>query len=239
MSRITSQGTVISISDKSVDVATDALDIASATKAKPCIITLAVGAAAPAVGATVVPRNTGWNSIEGRPLRVSVVAGQAVTVEDTDTTAELADINTTGTPPGTLENWSAAGKMVELCRSNFNLNNPAGATIDVTTLCDEAHRIVAGLPAVGTWTAAGFYDQNDAAMFLARDAYRSGNNVLIDVRFRDGSGVMFMGTVNTFDLTLGINAAVANAIGGNVDGLVSFYKTPPTGFVPLSMAMAA
>lgn len=232
MSRITSQGTVISISDKSVAPA--ALGIVSATKAKPCTITLAVGTP-PAVGATVVPRNTGWLSLEGRAFRVSTVAGQVITLEDSDTTNEVGAIKTDAdVPAAEVEDWSAAGKMIELCRSTFNLNQPAGATIDVTTLCDEAHRIVPGLPAVGTWTAAGFYDQNDAAMFLARDAYRSGDSVLVDVRFRDGSGVMFMGTVNTFDLTLGINAAVANNMGGNVDGLVSFYKTPPTGFVPLS-----
>jgi hypothetical protein len=234
MSRITSQGTVISISDNAVDVEATALGIVSATKAKPCTITLAVGTA-PVVGSTVVPRNTGWSTIEGRAFRVSVVAGQVITLEDSNTTRELADIKTDAdTPSASVENWSTAGKMVELCRSNFNLNNPAGATIDVTTLCDEAHRIVPGLPAVGTWSAAGFYDQNDTAMFLARDAYRSGETVLIDVRYRDGSGVMFMGTVNTFDLTMGINAAVTNNLGGNVDGLVSFYKTPPTGFVPLA-----
>jgi hypothetical protein len=228
MSRITSQGTVIMINDPATDPVSH--DVASATKAKPCVLTLGIGSA-PVVGAIVVPRNTGWLSLDDRPFKVKTVAAQAITLEDSDTSAEVADIKTSAdTPSAVVEEPS----WLELCRSTFNLNAPAGATIDVTTLCDDAHRIVPGLPAVGTWTANGFYDMDDMAMFAARDAYRSGSDVVIDVRFRDGGGVTFVGTVNTFDLTLGINAAVANNLGGNVDGLVSFYRTPAPGFVPRS-----
>lgn len=226
MARITSQGTVIMIDDPATAPAS--ADIASATKAKPCVVTLAAAAVAPAVGDVIVPRDTGWKSLDGRPFKVSAVALLVITLEDSDTTGEVDAIKTSADdPPAVIEKPA----WLELCRSTFNLNAPAGATIDVTTLCDDAHRIVPGLPALGTWTAAGFYDMNDDAMFAARDAYRSGDDVLLDVRFRDGSGVTFAATVNTFDLTLGVNAAVANNIGGNVDGLVSFYKTPPPGFV--------
>jgi hypothetical protein len=42
-----------------------------------------------------------------------------------------------------------------------------------------------------------------------------------------------MAIVNTYDVTLGINVAVANTIGGQIDGRVNFYKTPAPGFVPL------
>jgi hypothetical protein len=178
-----------------------------------------------------VPVGTGWASIDGRPFRVSAVAAQVVTLEDSDTVAEPNPITVAATSKVNI--YGAANALVELCRSTFNLNQPAGATIDVTTLCDDAHRIVAGLPAIGTWTAAGFYDANDTALLLARDAYRSGVSVVISVIFRDGSSVQFMGTVNQMDITLGINAAVANTIGGNVDGLVSWAKTLPPGFVPL------
>jgi hypothetical protein len=228
MSRLSSQGSVLMISNN-LDAVSD--NVAGATKAKPCVVTLAAGATPPAVGDSVVPRGTGWNSIEGMPFRVSAVAGQAVTLEDSDTTREQADI-------------AAAAKLsvptwLELCRSNFNANQPAGTTLDVTTMCDLAHRIVAGLPAIGTWTAAGFYDVNDTAMFHARDAYRSGEDVAFQVVLNDGSGWMFMAIVNTFDLTLGLNAAVANNIGGQIDGQVHFFKTPPVGFVPLTSQAAA
>lgn len=225
MSRLSSQGSVIMISD---DVDAVSAPITAATKAKPCVITSTSTAV---VGDIVVPRNTGWKSLDDQPFKVSVVAAGALTLEDSDTTNEQATLNTTGTPPASV----STPTFLELCRSNFTANNPAGATIDVTTLCDIAHRIVAGLPAVGTWTAAGFYDCNDAAMFRARDYYRSGDDCILDVILPDGCGWTFAAIVNTFDVTLGINAAVANTIGGQIDGQVHFYKTPPPGFVAHSV----
>lgn len=224
--RLSSQGTVIMINDPATDPTP--LDIASATKAKPCVITLGVGETAPVVGDIVVPRNTGWASLDGRPFKVSTVAVEAITLEDSNTIGEANPIKTSVDDPSAVVETNT---WLELCRSTFNLNAPAGATIDVTTLCDDAHRIVPGLPAVGTWTANGFYDISDAAMFAARDAYRTGEGVILDVRLRDGSGWTFAGSVNTFDMSLGVNAAVANNLGGNVDGLVSMYKTPAPGFI--------
>jgi hypothetical protein len=226
--RISSQGTVIMISEKAPPPATP-IDIVSATKAAPCVVTVGAGGTLPVVGDIIVPRNTGWNSIEAMPFKVMAATAGALTLEDSDTTREPNDINTTGTPAGTVE----IPTFLELCRSNFTANNPAGATIDVTTLCDTAHRIVAGLPAIGTWTAAGFYDCQDDALARARDAYRSGEDVVIDVRLPDGCGFTFMAIVNTFDVTLGINVAVANTVGGQIDGRVNFYKTPAPGFVPM------
>jgi hypothetical protein len=225
--RISSQGSVIMISD---DIDATSVDIVSATKAKPCTITVAAGAS-PVVGDIIVPRNTGWNSIEAMPFKVKSITGGVITLEDSDTSRESADINTTVAPHGTIE----VPTFLELCRSNFTANQPAGSTIDVTTLCDVAHRIVAGLPAIGTWNAAGFYDCKDAALWRARDVYRSGEDVIIDIRLADGCGFTFAAIVNTFDVTLGINAAVANTLGGQIDGQVHFYETPAPGFVPLTL----
>jgi hypothetical protein len=219
MARLSSQGSIIMISD---DIDAVSVDITAATKAKPCVLTCAVGAA-PVVGDIVVPKGTGWNSIEAMPFKVSAVAAGQITLEDSDTTDEVADI--------AADASLGVPTFLELCRSNFTANNPAGATIDVTTLCDIAHRIVAGLPAIGTWNAAGFYDCGDLALARARDAYRTGEDVVIDVRLPDGCGWTFMAIVNTFDVTLGINAAVANTLGGQIDGGIHFYKTPAPGFV--------
>lgn len=231
MSRITSHGSQIMIHN--VNNAPTYLGISSATKAKPCVITCAAGTA-PAVGDVIIPRNTGWPTIEGRPFKVSVVAAQVITLEDSDTTTEPGTILTSGaTPPSQIEKTT----WLELCRSTFNLTGPAGAVIDITTLCDDAHKVVSGLPAINTWTAAGFYDANDAALLVARDAYRSGRYLGFDVRFRDGTGITFMGSVNQMDLTMGINAAVGNNLGGNVDGQVNWYKTPAAGFVVLPSMM--
>ena len=226
MSRLSSQGSVIMISD---DIEANQWSIVSATKAKPCVVTLVAGTA-PQAGEIVVPHGTGWPSIDDMPFKVSNVAGQALTLEDSDTTKEAAAINA-------VDGLVFGPTWLELCRSNFNANTPAGATIDVTTLCDVAHRIVPGLPAIGTWTAAGFYDCQDAALDRARDCYRSGEEPVIDVRLPDGCGWTFMAIVNTFDVSLGINAAVANNIGGQIDGQVHFYKTPPPGFVPRTLGL--
>ena len=220
MSRISSQGSIIMISD---DIDAASAPITAATKAKPCVLTSTTGAV---VGDIVVPRGTGWNSIDDMPFKVSAVAAGAITLEDSDTSDEVNDAAADAT--------LSAPTFLELCRSNFTANNPAGATIDVTTLCDTAHRIVAGLPAIGTWNAAGFYDCSDVALQRARDCYRSGEDCIIDVRLSDGCGWTFAAIVNTFDVTLGVNAAVTNALGGQIDGLVHFYKTPAPGFVSRS-----
>lgn len=220
MSRISSQGSIIMISD---DIDAVSAPITAATKAKPCVLT---STSAAVVGDIVVPRGTGWNNIEGMPFKVSAVAAGAITLEDSDTSSEVNDLATEAT--------LSTPSFLELCRSNFTANNPAGATIDVTTLCDTAHRIVAGLPAIGTWTAAGFYDCDDTALARARDYYRSGEDCIIDVRLPDGCGWTFAAIVNTFDVTLGVNAAVTNTVGGQIDGQVHFYKTPAPGFAAQS-----
>ena len=217
MSRLSSQGSTIVIQDTTGTVQT--IKVASATKAKPCVITLATGTA-PIVGTVVIPRLTGWPSIDNMPFKVSLVAAQVITLEDSDTTSEVATINST---VGTIDKPT----FLELCRANFTANQPAGATIDVTTLCDDAHKIVAGLPAIGTWTAPGFYDCADLALQVARDAYRSGAKVALDIRLPDGCGFTFMAIVNTYDVALGVNVAITNTVGGQIDGTVHFYKTPP------------
>jgi len=216
MSRISSQGTVIDI--QSTDPITSK-PITAATKAKPCVLTVTGSTAA--VGDIVVPKNTGFASLDDRPFAVAATATGSVTLEDSDTTDETATLNAAAT----LDEPT----MIELCRSTLTLNNPAGATIDVTTLCDQAHKIVSGLPAIATWAANGFYDQNDVALFAARDYYRSGDIVAFRARFADGSGVAWAGNVNVFDITAGINAAVTSNLGGNVSGLMSFFPTAAGG----------
>lgn len=214
MSRISSQGTVIQIQSGASPAGAP---ITAATKAKPCVLTGTTLTGA--VGDIVVPKGTGFASIDGRPFKVTAAtAGTSVTLGDSDTSAEVGTLGAGAIleePP-----------LVELCRSTFTVNNPAGATIDVTTLCDDAHKIVSGLPAIGTWQANGFYDYADSAMAKARDYYRSGEVVTLVATFRDKSGIAFNANVNLFDISAGVNAAVTNNLGGNVDGLVSAFSPP-------------
>ena len=212
MSRISSQGTTIFIESADAPAGDP---ITAAAKAKPCVLTVTTATAV--VGDVVVPRGTGFSSLDDRPFPVIAAAAGSITLGDSDTTGEAGVV-----AAGTLE----LPPLEELCRSTFTINNPAGATIDVTTLCDDAHKIVSGLPAIGTWQANGFYDKDDVAMWAARDYYRSGEIVTFKVIFRDGSGLAFAANVNTFDVTAGINAAVTNNMGGNISGLVSAIPAP-------------
>ena len=83
-----------------IDDGTDPVpvDIVSATKAKPCVVTVtALGA--PVVGDIIVPRNTGWDSIEGDAFQgVGVDGGRACAGRQRPTSRRANDINTTGTP---------------------------------------------------------------------------------------------------------------------------------------------
>src|SRR3569833_1874924 len=97
MARLSSQGSVIMISD---DIDAASAPITVATKAKLCVLTVTGTTAVK--GDIVVPRNTGWNSIESMPFKVLDVTADAVTLEDSDTSEEVADINTTGETPASL-----------------------------------------------------------------------------------------------------------------------------------------
>ena len=66
--------------------------------------------------------------------------------------------------------------------------------------------------------------ERDEGIFLACSSIPL-EDCVIDVRLRDKTGWTFMGIVQTFDVSLGINAAVANTVGGQIDGEVHFYKT--------------
>jgi len=221
MARISSQGTVIKIG---TDLSLVSTAITLVTNTKPAVITVA-STTSIALGSIIIPRDTGYNSLDGQAFAAEAVdtTAKTVTLADSDTT------NDTGVTLGASA-MADVPKMEELCRSTFTVMGPAGATIDVTTLCDEAHRIVSGLPAIGTWTANGFYDYQDTVLKKARDYYRSGDTIPIMAVFRDKSGLTFMGTINTYDITLGINAAVTTNIGGNVDGIVNLFD-PIAGMV--------
>lgn len=214
MSRISSQGTVIMIQND--DAEEDVAPITAITKAKPAVLSIAASTAV--VGDIVIPNGTGFKSLDGRPFKVITKTAAAVTLEDSDTSKEVGAATATGK--------LGIVPFIELCRSTFSVNQPAGATIDVTTLCDEAHRIVSGLPAISTWQANGFYDYSDAAMLSALDIYRSGDFVTLMAIFRDNSGLVFTGNVNVFDIAAGVNAAVTNNVGGNIDGRVNLFAPP-------------
>lgn len=208
MANISSQGTRIYIWD---GVAPSNHVITAVTKAKPAVVSV-VSATGLAVGDIVVPSGTGFASIDDMPFRVSAVAALDITLEDSDTTDEAGTADA-----GDLDEYN----LIELCVANFNANQPAGATLDVTTMCDVARKTLTGLPGQGTWTANGFWNVSDAAQLAARDAYRSQELQVFRAIFRDNSGIVFRGTMGQNDIGTAVDAPVTVAFGGNIFGFVN------------------
>ena len=188
--------------------------ITAATKAKPCVLTVTGTTVQP--GDVVVPKGTGFFSLDGIAYVVKSVLTGAVTLADSDTTRETGTVPATG---ATLEKPT----MVEIPRSNINVNQPASPTIDVTTLADPAHRVVSALPALATWQGNGFWDKDDASIDVARGYQRTGEFVAFKVEYSDGSGLAFRANVNQFDAVAGVNQAVTANMGGQVDGPVNKF----------------
>lgn len=190
--------------------------ISAVTKASPAVVTVA-SATGIAVGDIVVPKATGFKSIDDFPFRVAAVSTNDITLEDSDTTDEAGTANA-----GDLDEYT----LVELCVANFTTDQPAGTTLDVTTMCDVARRTLSGLPGQGTWTANGFHDGSDASQQIAREAYRSGDDQVFRLIFRDGSGVLFAGVLNQLNIGAAVDAPVTIALGGTINGRVQFQDTP-------------
>jgi hypothetical protein len=218
--RQSSQGTKFMV--QSGDLAAGTA-LAAATKAKPATISFDTAAPAGlAVGDIVVPSLTSWKSLDNRPFEVSVLAALVATLFGSDTTKE---VNPFGA--GALASVVA---FSEACMATLTLSNPAGTTIDATTLCDDARVTLSGMPAVSTWQATGFWDADDAVQARLQDLYTSGEYVVFKVQFADGSGVTFSGNVTSFDIRAGVDQAVAITVGGNLSGGMSrLQKTAPAG----------
>ena len=128
----------------------------------------------------------------------------------------------------------------EACMATLTLTNPAGTTIDATTLCDDARVTLSGMPAVSTWQATGFWDADDAVQARLQELYTTGQYVVFKVQFADGSGVTFSGNVTSFDIRAGVDQAVAITVGGNLSGGMSrLQKTAPAGLAAPPAQQAA
>jgi hypothetical protein len=170
-------------------------------------------------GDVVLPKGFGWKSIDGAPFQIDIDdTAKTVTLLESDASAE-ANAATLGTiTPVTFG---------ETCVTAWTLTEPAGTTIDTTTLCDTARSIIGGLPGIPTWQVTGFWDAEDPMQKSMRDVYKSGQTRVFECRFNDGSGVLYLGTVNTYDIRAGIDQAVAYTAGGQVSGGVNDIPFDP------------
>lgn len=204
--KLTSQGTKFYVA---ASVGAPGAAVTAITKAAPPVLTWGTIPPTLADGDIVVPKGFGWRSIDNRVFPVANIATATAELFGADTTEEL--------PAATLGTLSEV-VWGESCMATITLSSPAGTTIDVTTLCDSARETIDGLPAVSTWQATGFWDASDPMQARLRALYKTGEKVPFEVIFNDGSGMVFMGSVNQFDVTVGIDQAVAFTVGGNVSG---------------------
>lgn len=209
MANQSSQGTRIEMWD---GIAPVTHAITGVTKATPAVVSVAV-ATGLTVGDIVVPKNTGFKSIDEFPFRISAVSTLAITLEDSDTSAEPG-----AAIAGSLDEY----QLVEVCMAGFSTNQPAGSQIDVTTMCDVARRTLTGLPGQGTFSANGFWDAADTVQAIARAAYRSALQQVFRVRFKDNSGAMFRGALNQLNFAAAVDAGVTITMGGTINGRVQY-----------------
>ncbi|HKV17353.1 MAG TPA: hypothetical protein VJQ81_20070, partial [Reyranella sp.] len=194
--------------------------VTAITKAAPPLLTWAAIPAGLADGDLVLPQGFGWRSIDNRPFKLANVG-------DVANTAELAGADTSGELAAASLGTLSEVTFGESCMATITLSSPAGTTIDVTTLCDAARETIDGLPGVSTWQATGFWDAQDPMQATLRALYKSQQKVPIQVIFNDGSGLLFMGSVNQFDITVGVDQAVAFTVGGNISGPITDLPIDP------------
>lgn len=223
--RISSTGTKFYV--QATDLAAGTT-ITSATKAKPCVLSMAAVPPEAVVGALVQVIGTGWKSLDNLVFEVEAVTTGTVTLHDSDT----SDETTTMLAGATM----AVVPMSEACMATLTFNSPAGNVVDVTTLCDIARETVSGMPAISTWQATGFWDKDDPVQSRLRDLYRSGKRVAFKVVFSDGSGLAFRANVNTFDVRAGVDQSVAITVGGSMSGPTSALGTVPASLLADALA---
>lgn len=221
MSKLSSQGTKFYLGT----FGTPTGPVTAITKAAPPLLTWAAIPAGLAEGDIVMPQGFTWRSIDNRLFK-------AIDVGDTPNTLHLEGADTSTELGAAQLGTLAEVSFVESCMATITLSSPAGTTIDVTTLCDSARETIDGLPAVSTWQATGFWDAADPMQASLRALYKSSERAPFQVIFNDGSGLMFMASVNQFDISIGVDQAVSYTIGGNISGPITDLPmtNPATGF---------
>jgi hypothetical protein len=204
--------------------------IASATKAAPCVLTFTTLPAAVVAGDVVVPKGTGWRSIDDKPFGVQAidVTNKRITLYASDTSKETLTMSPTANLAEVI--------FQEFCMATATFTSPPGSDIDVTTLCDDFREVVAGLPALATWGSTGFWDSTDNVQATLGILYRSGAKAIYKAIFRDLSGLTFLATTTSMEVATGVDQAVTLSLGGTVSGGIRRIVPEGVGGTPV-MAM--
>jgi hypothetical protein len=113
---------------------------------------------------------------------------------------------------------------VEICLATFVRTSPPPSQIDVTTMCDDVRKKVAGLRDSGTFRFDGFYDSADASQIFLRTWFTSGQLRRMSIVPKDNSVIIFDGYCTALGESFGVDQAVTIQGEGVVEGDVFYYR---------------
>jgi hypothetical protein len=217
--RLASVGTQFSMQSDVVDIAA----IVEATRAAPCLLTLTLSPDFLLLDEVVRIDGTNWGSLRDQTFGIAMHSGRNVLLQDSDTRREPGPLGA-----GTLQQVV----LGESCQATFTLSAEPGSDIDITSICSPTRRTMPGDAGAITWEATGFWDRDDPFQKRARDLYQAGTIVAFKVMFRDGSGFLFSASIKRFDITAGVDQAVAFNLGGTLVDIIRDLPPPLGPFAP-------
>lgn len=228
MARIASTKTQVMFGDGTAAVSQA---ITAATKAKPCVLTVAsiVGIVA---GDLVRVTGTGFKSLDGRVFPVLTAAASSITLAGSDTVGEAATLTAATAKADSY-------KKTACCFATFSRTSPAAAQIDVTAMCDSVRKKVPGITDVGTFRFDGFYDSVDAGYQALLKFWLANENRAMVIVPQDASMLSFWGSVTAMTETFGVDAAVTFSGEGIVADAVTYAAAGSLTTLYPAIALAA
>ncbi|MBB5469371.1 PKD repeat protein [Paraburkholderia sp. CI2] len=156
-------------------------------------------------GASIFLIGTGWTSLD---LKSWVVQN----IDYTAKTATLAQSDTSGEtdPIGANAAWLLHA-YVDVCAKSYQINENAAASIDTTTLCDDAKTSLVGFSDPGTLTFDFFIDPTDPDYQELRAAQRDGKTRMFEVVYQNKAVRTLPVIVQSVNESGGVDQAVQGA----------------------------
>lgn len=148
MSAQISQGTRVAIAS----TYGSGFTLLSCTNASPAVATLSSSHGV--IVGDIIELTSGWDLLDKRIVRVSVVATDAVTLESIDTSSTTQ--YPAGEAAGTGREITAWTTITQI--NEFAIEATSVEFVDITTLANQMHREIPGLESAGKATAKTLYD---------------------------------------------------------------------------------
>ena len=178
--------------------------VRGASKSAPCVIQLD-DVSKLRNGASILLIGTGWPSID---LKSWVMQN----IDYTAKTATLANTDTSGEtdPLGASAAW-VLHAVIDVCAKSYQINENAAASIDTTTLCDDAKTSLVGFSDPGTMTFDFFIDPTDPDYQTLRAAQRDGRTRMFEIVYRNKAVRTLPVIVQNINESGGVDQAVQGA----------------------------